>query len=247
MSDEEIFEEEDFVEDPEGVVEDESGNEGDGEGDNEGGEEDNGTGDGTPDPEQPDQKYQKLQDEIRQLKQQKEFFRQLATQSKEEETDPEDDDEDDYVSTGRAKDIVKRELSRKEKAQQAEAIRAMEINEMEAEAKEQYSDYEEVVTKYTKDLVDKGQVSLDEIYNAKNPALKAYRLGRSHPDYVDGLVNKKIEERMKGITKKVNENSNKTKTLSNAPGSGKRNMDEASRIENMDREEFFKSFPALAK
>ena len=73
-----------------------------------------------------------------------------------------------------------------------------------------YKDYDEVLDKYTRSMVEKNPDLLETINRSKNPALTAYQIGMSHPDFVKAQIASKTGK----LADKIQQNAAKPKTLS---------------------------------
>lgn len=72
-----------------------------------------------------------------------------------------------------------------------------------------FTDYDEVLDKYTRGMIEKNPDLLDTINRSKNPALTAYQIGRSHPDFVKSQIAAKTDK----LADKIQKNASKPKTL----------------------------------
>ena len=73
-----------------------------------------------------------------------------------------------------------------------------------------YKDYDEVLDKYTRSMVEKNPDLLETINRSRNPALTAYQIGMSHPDFVKAQISAKTGK----LADKIQQNAAKPKTLS---------------------------------
>lgn len=143
-------------------------------------------------------------EERRILQAKAEFLEQMAFQKGVANSEPEYD-ADDFPTFQAVDKLVEKKVSAIQ-----EGMRQQQIISMEEQTKAKYSDFEDVVSTYTKELVNGNPDLYNVIMNSKNPAETAYQFGRSHPKYLEKIQQSTATK----IAKKIDNNVNSTPTLS---------------------------------
>lgn len=104
-------------------------------------------------------------------------------------------------------------------------------------AKQMYPDFDDVVTKYTADIVRQNPDMYKLIMSSKNPSDTAYKMGLTHPAYLQDKMSKTTKE----MVNKVNQNIRHKPTLATQLGAqaGTPGYD-ANAVKSMSSEEFQK-------
>jgi len=166
-----------------------------------------------------------IKNERNELRQQLELLRQnqYQQQSQQEESYlPDGVDEDDYVSAKQLKNILEQ--------------REQQYNErlMEMQFAQNHPDYNEVLEKYTRPLLQEKPHLLDGLRAASNKALYAYDLGKMAMERQNMATN----SHQTNNAARIVQNANKPATLSGAGGSAP--LRAAKDYSKMTREEFLK-------
>ena len=112
--------------------------------------------------------------------------------------------DDDLMTT---KDV--RSLIQKVRENTDKSFKTQMRDVLEDIARINYTDYDEVLDKYTRGMIEKNPDLLETINRSRNPALTAYQIGRSHPDFVKSQIAAKTDK----LADKIQKNASKPKTL----------------------------------
>lgn len=176
---------------------------------------------------------QALQEERRSREQLEEKNRFIEQVFQQQQRPPEprapEYDPDDFPTYGGVDQMVESKLGSVKQHFREQQIRSqLDI------AKSKYDDYDEVYDLALQ--MAKSNPDLDKaVMASENPAEMAYNLGRTHPDYLDKLLNKKTKETTETVVSQLNKNAKTPSTLTNT-NSGKTAKDIVDWLEAPDEE-----------
>jgi len=119
------------------------------------------------------------------------------------------------------------------------------ILEMETKARERHSDYDEVVNKYTRDIIfgnpalgiPANPMYIGMLEKSYDKAETAYKIGCSHDAYLDKLQKASEQRGRKQVTENIKKATKKSPTLGKAGDSANADRIKAMKIRNMTPEE----------
>lgn len=138
--------------------------------------------------------------------------------------------DDEYVDGVKLKSII--QSIRQESKQRDQISRVQYSTEV---ARNKYADYDKAIEYFDKFATETEKYI---VLTSRDPAERAYRYGKSHPDFQKTIV----ADTAKTVLDNVNKHVNTQKTLSNAGGGGFSEDDAVKKIQNMSDEDFDKEF-----
>lgn len=119
-------------------------------------------------------------------------------------------DPDDFIVRNEAKKMIQREME-----STRQQLRRQELSMLEAQTMAKYPDYNDVVNKYGKAILDATPGLLDAILSSPNPAEVIYHMSKGHPEYYKQVQTKARQD----TVKKIQGNLSTTPTVASQGGS----------------------------
>lgn len=179
------------------------------------------------------EKRQRAEQQLRLAEQEIARQRYIEQQRSQAPQDPAYDPED-YPNVGTVQNLVRGEL-----ASVREELRQQTIQSQFDMAKKTYDDFDEVYALSVEMANDPDNAPMVEaILKSKNPAVAAYKWGKSHDGYVAKKLEKAKEETTTKVAEKISRNVNAPKTLANVGANNPSGDYQPGAFANMDDKAF---------